>query len=530
MNIRLPSQVAMRLYGLLLLVPFPLFLSGCHPADPGGMEPAPLFPVKGYTRMIEYPVDGVRLGQGWHDDQGEKAQATCIRFTTHTDLGQEQTMDIEVVSDRSELMESMDLSTEVQVKAIAYEVSGKASYAKEVEVNSESLNFVAHARVNNGVSFTVPVLVEEGEAMIALTPHYANMARRNYPEFERQCGETFVSAVYSGAELAAVLSFAETSNSKREQLQASMQGSGWGFEAKGSASQAMKSYSSNSRLKISFYQSGGNGNPIPTDQQGFVEAISRLPQLASEAGHNYRIMIQGYKSLANFPNELKDPEGNFRERLAVSYGRLLTIHEEITEILNDLDDQPWKWVFGPGMNPDSLRILQDEIKGKLRVQRELARRCAFVGSDVDQNDRSSTSVCVLPDDLDIQNDYAYRIQLPVLAQSVDLPVSDKQIRRCEQAQSDLLDRQREAMDGDPKNVIRLEAAVRAFRDYCLPATVLQNPELLVDSINPQIIDSRVRQVSEFRCDDDIDDPGCLTHEETDMLLASLNEKARQGSN
>lgn len=39
-------------------------------------------------------------------------------------------MNMEVVIDRSEMMQSMNISAEVQVKVIAYEVSGKASYEK----------------------------------------------------------------------------------------------------------------------------------------------------------------------------------------------------------------------------------------------------------------------------------------------------------------------------------------------------------------------------------------------------------------
>lgn len=425
----------------------------------GNDSSAPVFPAKGFTKIAEYPIEGVRLGQGWHEDQGEKAQAVCIEFQEESDDGQEQSMNMEVVTDRSEMMQSMNVSAEVQVKAIAYEVSGKASYAKNVEMKSESMNFVAHALVNNGVIFTAPLKSSKNN-MIALKPYSRNLASRNYPEFERQCGKTFVSAIYSGAELNAVLSFAEQNTSSRENIKASMKGSGWGFEAGGSASKTMQNYSSSSKLRISYYQTGGKGNPIPTDQQGFIDAIHRLPQLAAEAGYNYRVMIRSYKSLPNFPGKSDEPESVFREQLAVSYGRLLTIHDQITEALQDLDQTPGSWVFAADMNAGKLREVQDDIKTKLRAQRELARRCAFSEDDETPLD----TPCTLPENLEAMYDYDYQIIMPL-----------------------------------PKEIAK-------------------------GDMNEAIIAYRVQRNSNFRCEDDLDDPGCLTNKQINNLLKTLNAK------
>jgi len=430
---------------------------------------SPDFPPKGFTRAVEYPVEGVRLGQGWHDDQGEKAQAVCIEFQEETDDGQEQSMKMEVVTDHSEMMQSMEVSAEMQVKAIAYEVSGKASYAKNVEMKSESMNFVVHAKVNNGVDFTAPLSGAPNKT-ISLTPYYRNLAARNYPEFERQCGEAFVSAIFSGAELNAVLSFDEQSSNERETIEASMKGSGWGFEAEGSASSTMESYASSSSLRISYYQTGGKGNPIPTDQQGFIDAINSLPRLADEAGYNYRIMIRSYKSLPNYPGRSEEPGSIFREQLSLSYGRLLTIHDEITGILEDLkgDENSWKFIPSDEENDEMLRTLQDELKGKLRAVRDLARRCAFVEDD--EITGPEDAPCELPEDLNNMNDYDYRIQLPLH-----------------------------------------ETATEASE---------QNAAQLISDI----IEIRVRNVSTYRCEDDLDDPGCLTNRQINELEEQLTAR------
>ena len=449
------------LSGIACLIIASVFLYACQSsaADDADNNTADLFPAKGFTKMTEYPVEGVLLGQGWHNDQGEKAQAVCIEFQEQSDDGQEQTMNLEVVTDHSEMMQSMNVSAEVQVKAIAYEVSGKASYAKNVEMKSDNMNFVAHARVKNGVIFAAP-LDGERSKMIRLTPTFRNLASRNYPEFKRQCGEAFVSAIYSGAELNAVLSFAEKSSTEREEIEASMKGSGWGFEAEGSASKKMEEYSKSSELRISFHQTGGKGNPIPTDQQGFTDAIHRLPQLADEAGYNYRIMIRSYNSLPNFPGKSNNSQSIFREQMAISYGRLLTIHDEITDILEDRRGDSGSWVHHTSMNDSLLMNIQDEIKSKLRELRDLARRCAL--SEDDENTVGGT--CTLPDHLNTMYDYNYQILLPI-----------------------------------PK-------------------------EIATGDTSEAIIKYRVRRNSEFRCEDDLDDPGCLTNKQMDDLLKKLKAK------
>lgn len=419
------------------------------------------FPASGFTRMVEYPIEGIRLGQGWHDDQGEKAHAVCIEFQEERDDGQEQTMKMEVVTDHSEMMQSMEVSAEVQVKAIAYEVSGKASYAKSVNMKSESMNFVVHAKVSNGVVFTAPL---EGATnkTVSLTPYYRNLASRNYPEFERQCGEAFISAIYSGAELNAVLSFDEQSSREREDIEASMKGSGWGFEAEGSARSTMDTYAGNSELRISYHQTGGKGNPIPTDQDGFIAAITRLPRLADEAGYNYRMMVRSYKSLPNYPGRSENPGSIFREQLSTSYGRLLTIHDEIGGVLEDSTD----WIFSPGTDTNALRNLQDELKMKLRAQRELARRCAFAEDEETPGD----APCELPADLNTINDYSYRILMPLHETTTDAERTD------------------------------------------------------TTRIIDEIIDYRVRKVSAYRCTDDLDDPGCLTNRQIENLKETLTER------
>jgi hypothetical protein len=434
------------------------------------------------VRLVEYPVDAVDLGQGWHEEQAVKAVATCIDFKPLADTGQEQTMRISVVTDRSDLMDQLDVSAEVQVKAISYSVSGKAHYAQSVEIKAESLNFVAHARVDNGVEYTAPAEIG-GAKRIDLTPQYRDLARRDPAAFERECGDGFVSAIHAGAELTAILSFAAQSSDERRTVEASMKGSGWGLQAEGKASKTMQSYAEKSALTISYHQTGGQGNPIPTDQAGFLQAIQRLPALAAQDGVNYRIRLQSYRSLPGYPTGTEDEGDSFRRELATSYGRLASLRDDVVEILESLES-PAMTKDGKvvpeddyiGFPPDTvtrMRDLHDELAGKLKEMKRLAAVCAYADDDPAPQ-AELRAPCKLPEGLRAMNDYAYRVQLPVLKTQTAKPTGPTP-----------------------------------------------------DQVKDAIIDQYVRSVSRRRCARDIEDPGCLLESEILAMRKSLDKAEKQ---
>jgi hypothetical protein len=483
-------------------------------------------PQPSHVRLVEYPVDAVDLGQGWHEEQAVKAVATCIDFKPFADSGQEQTMRISVVTDRSDLMDQLDVSAEVQVKAIAFSVSGKARYAQTVEIKAESLDFVAHARVDNGVEYTGPAEIG-GVKRIDLTPRYRDLARRDPAAFERECGDGFVSAIHAGAELTAILSFAAQSSNDRREIEAAMKGSGWGFEAEGKASKTMQSYAAKSALTISYHQTGGQGNPIPTDQAQFLLAIQRLPALAAQDGVNYRIRVQSYRSLPGYPTVEEAEEGSFRRELATSYGRLASLRDDVVEILESLEspekekDKNGKptTVTVPGDDyvdfrtdvVTQMRGLHDEITNKLRDMTRFAAECSYLNNSPQASLRAR---CAFPAALSAARDYDYRIRLPVLRAQTGAPAgtpTDAQIR--------------DAIIEQLRQFPLIRAAVIEQFQHFLRAQTAKRAGTPTDAqIKDAIIEQYVRSVSRQRCARDVADPGCLLESEIGTLRASLDQK------
>jgi hypothetical protein len=442
-------------------------LSACadDPSTPAG-DPARaldtgIFPMPHQTHFVEYPVTGVVVGQGWHREAVSKAVATCIDFAIREDSGQEQSMELSVVTDSSALMEALDVSAEAQFKAISYSVSGKARYAKDSTVRSDSLNVLAYAKVMNGVQFAAPAPTRTQHHRIDLTPRYRDLAARDRVAFEQECGDGFVAALYSGAELTAMLSFKESDATKRSEIETAMNGSGWGFSAEGKATATMQAHAISKKLHVTFYQTGGSGSPIPTTQEAFVKAIEQLPSLAAKDPYNYRIQVQSYRSLPGYPKGGADGRDEFRQTLATSYGRLLTLRHAVIEAL----DAPASYVDShrdQSTLHQRMQALHDELMKDLGRIRTLASTCTFYDDDMGSSEKFGVACSVAG--LDRRNDYAYRLRLPV----------------------------------------RKEAGGTS-----------------ASAISAAIVDRHVRDVSRRRCGRDLEDPGCLLEAAIEELRKKL---------
>jgi hypothetical protein len=457
-----------RLFAFGLAVAFALFVSGCRreseeprkSAD--GVVTMGMFPAPSQTSFLDYPVDGVRLGQGWHREGVTRAVATCIEFTAGKDSGQEQSMKLSVVNDSSALMDALDVSAEAQFKSIGYEVSGKARFARDSAVRSSNLNVLAYARVMNGVEYVAPA--ESGTPRrVDLTPHYRGLAR-DALAFEQECGDSFVAAVYSGAELAALLTFSESDRKLRSEIEAQLSGSVGGFsgEAKGRTTQ--ESASTAGKLHVTFHQAGGSGGPMPTTQAGFIAALERLPDLAAKAPYNYRIQVQSYRTLPSFTADVEEDRDRFRRALATSYGRLETLRHAVVEALSPRGQKYVDFHRDQNALRARLQALHDELMTSMNRLRDVSRRCTYY--DEDMSSSESDRPCELATEPDFRNDYEYRLRLPVLVTS-------------------------EVKPDDPS------------------------------SVRSAIIEQHVRAVSRRRCDRDPEDPGCLLERQIEELSTKL---------
>ncbi len=392
-------------------------------SKPGGL-PAPSH--QSQTEIIEVPVTGIDLGWGYNIYDSAPLPNQCIEFTASEEPAQTRTMKMTEVNDTYEVMKSMGMSAEASVQAMGFNASGKASFAKNLNISGTSTTFVLDASVDNGVRYAGPYVPPEGVAAassnlqyaIRLTPAAERLARKP-EEFLRQCGNGYVSAIYSGARLTAVISIHTKSRSEKQTVSAEVSGGGYGVTISGAMHAGSTSKASSTDKSMSVFLVGGRGDAIPKNQAELGAKLETLSLSAYEAPKDFRMAISPYESLPNWPQnqELRSAIGEF-EQLAGLWGDYNAIYDEIELILDspslfesiELKDGKFSTALMVPASDEGdsailyLEKLQDYVHQSLRDLEEEARNCLSAEDE---------GVDCSFDESRYLNGYAFRSQLPL---------------------------------------------------------------------------------------------------------------------
>ncbi|NOX51296.1 MAG: hypothetical protein GXP16_12300 [Gammaproteobacteria bacterium] len=401
--------------------------SGKGSSKPGGL-PAPSH--QSQTEIIEVPVTGIGLGWGYNMYDSAPLPNQCIEFTASEEPAQTRTMNMTEVNDTYEVMKSMGMSAEASVQVMGFNASGKASFAKNLNISGTSTTFVLDASVDNGVRYAGPYVPPEGVAAassnlqyaIRLTPAAERLARK--PEdFLRQCGNGYVSAIYSGARLTAVISIHTKTRSEKQTVSAEVSAGGYGVTVSGAMHAGSASKASSLDRSMSVFLVGGRGDAIPKDQAELEAKLETLSNSAYEAPKDFRMAISPYESLPNWPQnqELRGAVGEF-EQLAGLWGDYNSIYDEMELILEnpslfasiEFEDGKFSTVpMVPAIDTVNAAILyleklQDYVHQTLRDLEEEARICL----SAEENGIDEGVDCSF-DESRYLNGYAFRSQLPL---------------------------------------------------------------------------------------------------------------------
>lgn len=300
------------------------------------------------TDYVDAPEDGVELGLGWDSATGTLVPSRCIRFAPIQEGGQVLSLDLDEVTDSSELAENLDVSAEATVDGMLGSATAKAEFVKNGNVKASSTTFSLRATAQNGTLFAgplmppenrryaftsvekqlIPIWMQDGsdddkDLSVRLEEWALDILKKKEGEklFRKYCGDNYISAITSGAELLAVITFETKEETTKESLSASIEGSY--SIASGAASLDLdhSEEAKSSHLKVSYLQVGGARGAIPTTNEGLKRKLSVLANEAADAPVFYEIGIKDYEDLPNWPTDSDAP----------------TDHDELTELLSDRD-------------------------------------------------------------------------------------------------------------------------------------------------------------------------------------------------
>src|SRR5467141_1648387 len=110
------------------------------------------------SRTVDYPPDGVSLGQGWDSLRDGKVQGRCIEFGVEQAGGQVARVQTIRIFDSDSLRRSINLSYSASASAnfsVGADASAsvKSSFVSTSEVSSQFLSLLVKGEIQNGVAF-----------------------------------------------------------------------------------------------------------------------------------------------------------------------------------------------------------------------------------------------------------------------------------------------------------------------------------------------------------------------------------------
>jgi Ricin-type beta-trefoil lectin domain len=396
------------------------------------------------------PESGVELGWGWNTRTGSVVSNRCVEFAPVKATGQRATLSMREVSDKSDVMDSLGVSASVSVSAIfGAKGSAQAEFAKDSKVSSTSTSLLLRATVENGVIFTgpkqdpmkarraFPAIAENGQPAppsldwkkwqeeppqrahdeVVLTPWADDLLRKQgVKAFLRHCGDSYVSAIYSGADLLAITTFTATSQTQKENITAALQAEYGVVQASASVKKNKESTLESTNMHVSYMQVGGGSGILPTTRELLVTKLGGLAKEAAQDPKFHSMEVTPYDQLASWPVGSippDDPEAD--DTMSNYYWALTSLNDDIQSILDDFEK------FSPltGLGFAELQALQDEVN-KLRADIRLGARFERTGTPEQSFTFRSRRLAVLNAEprTSFSADWAKRSFLPKLEESV----------------------------------------------------------------------------------------------------------------
>jgi hypothetical protein len=529
--------VALTTFALTSCSPVPTDSSSESSTQKSEREQLASFDAVDAIEIVESPATGVALGWGWNRGDSEPVPTICIEFVPGEEPAQTRYMTMQEVSDSYTLMKSLGVSAEASVKAIGYEVSGKAAFAKSTNLSSERSTFVMNAIVQNGVRYAAPVPIgdEKGTAYqpavnerggsrgaIRLTADALKLAQKHdgLMAFKHQCGSAFVSAIYGGAKLTAAISFSSSSLQEKESLSAELSGSGWGARFKGKVDEAKTEGKSSQRMDISIFMTGGKGDAIPASKEDLLAKLETISLDAYVAPKDFQLAITPYEVLSNWPGKLlPDKETEFDE-LASYWGSYNTLYDEMQEILD---------------HPKDYYLVESDVNGCPVIPKCTAEREAYISTQqtLDQLEKNLAAIpgwkeafVEIGKPLTVANESA-RATLKKCEAGFNLTTTEQSsasLASLKRAQDEVLVALRRLQDEARECSDRSDNCSFEASHYRSPyAFRIQLPVPVSAALTSadEITDYHVGRPAKQRCEFSPSDPGCLSNGQIDQWQRKL---------
>ena len=302
-------------------------------------------PLSGEAQQIlevfDIPDEPVELGQGWDSQRERPTAGRCIIFSPVQARGQLSTVIISEVSDSSELSEALNISASGTANFLAGSSTISGSFVVNSNISASNISYSLNAEVRNGVlsvgpysrsgpvRFNFPALDEPEPRVlkwwekiiqpnldaehhhVMLTEQAIDIleSENGRVNFLRYCGDSYISAISSGAELSALITHREMSSEENREIKAHVEASFGMGSINADVSSEISAKLASSEFRFQFIQIGGGDGQLPIEKDDLSHKLHSLQTEAIRAPVFYDLSAASYEGLINWPKvELENPE------------------------------------------------------------------------------------------------------------------------------------------------------------------------------------------------------------------------------
>lgn len=402
--------------------------------------------------VVDYPVDGIILGQGFDTTRNSKTTGICVEVDEAQLENNSFTTSAKQMLNKRSLYRSSAFSIAASYSAGGFGASGSVEAKKSYKFNSDRFHFLLSFEADHSSVFAIPknsspygpdsFASESGEtlkyidsslqsrrfdyltdianyrkgqftltedALKILKPNAADSTPTDLHNFQKICGSGFVSAIHRGSSVDMVISSATQSVEQNRSLKASLKASGFGASVSGKFSKTEITTSEDINIQTDVFQRGG----LPFQPPGKISDLSKFYEstdiILSEPVA-YKITVTPYSSFIdqsiNF-SSIRDHINFLSEYyLAVRslYDTTTDIYEQVVTSSidsSDLDYSPeLTRLIGKEKNSakDYITLLHDDIYAHLNFVHKMIDTCVKSPSSCNRED-------VLLDSVEQQYDF-----------------------------------------------------------------------------------------------------------------------------
>lgn len=238
---------------------------------------------------------GMTYGVGF-DSVSSKVRGDCV---VRTDLevpegvgGQEVIFKLRQITSSLDLAKELNISASASLRAAFGNVSAKASYVSQQNINQFSIYLLAQVSVTNPLRRMRDVkLTDETWKLLEI---------EGEEQFRERCGDEFLSGITTGGEYLAILQITTKTEEEKQNVSASVvaKGAGGNWKVGAAFQSALETISREHEVEITSFQQGGNTTAIPDTVEEIIERATNFPQqVEGDKAFAYSAFFQEYYTL-----------------------------------------------------------------------------------------------------------------------------------------------------------------------------------------------------------------------------------------